>query len=433
MPETDLATKHLADLHQLAREQGVKRFRMLTRAELIEALGGEPPASGGDRDEGADSERPDRGEGGARRRRRGRRGGSRGRGEQAEAAPADDEGEEEEDEGVPVSGVLEITSRGHGFLRRDSDPDDEGDVYVSPSQIRRCELQDGDQLAGPARRPRRGERHPALIHVDTVNGAEPGADISRFDELEPVAPHRRLPLEGAKLEGEERTLVRALDRLVPLARGQRVLIEAERGSGRTTLLRALARELSSHEELTVVVVLIDERPEEAAGWTEALPDTELAIATADMRPKDQLRVVEKAIAQAKRSVESGEDVVVLIDSLSRLAVAASDPAAAKPIFTAGRETSGEESGSLTVIATVLTDTSDGVADVLRTTENVTIALDRNLAAAGVYPAIKPGAARVTGEERLREDAELQAARELRAQLERLDAREAAERLAKEAG
>ena len=434
MPDS-LASKHLADLHELAREQGVERFRMLTRAELIEALGGDPEEAN---DKGSRGDRGDRGdrEGGGEprrgRRRRGRRGGSGGRGEQREARREEKDEPEEDEEGVPVSGVLEITSRGHGFLRRDEDPDDEGDVYVSPSQIRRCELSDGDQLAGPARRPRRGERHPALIHIDTVNGAEPGAGGSRFDDLEPIAPHRRLPMEGTKLEGPERTLVRSLDRLVPLARGQRVLIEAERGSGRTTMLRALARELSGLEGLTVVVVLVDERPEEAAGWTEALPDVELAIATADMRPKDQLRVVEKAISQAKRSVENGEDVVVLIDSLSRLAIAAADPGAAKPIFTAGRETSGEESGSLTVIATVLTDTADGVADVLRTTENVTIALDRKLASAGVYPAIDTGASRVTGEDKLRDDEELEAARELRAQLERLDAREAAERLAKEA-
>jgi transcription termination factor Rho len=438
---SQLQSKHLADLHQLAREQGVDKYRMLSRAELIEALGGEaaPERDSGGRAPGEGASGRRRGRGGRNRSgsdRRGGRGGGRRSNQERDSEKDFSDAEDavtEDDEGVPVSGTLEVTSRGHGFLRRDEDPDDEGDVYVSPSQIRRCELEDGDQIAGPARKPRRGERHPALIHIDTVNGSEPGTGRSRFDDLEPIAPHRRLPLEGKELEGDERTLVRALDRLVPLARGQRVLIEAERGSGRTTMLRALARELSTHEDLNVVVVLIDERPEEAKDWEEALSGVELAIATADMRPKDQLRVVEKAIAQAKRSVEGGDDVVVLIDSLSRLALAASDPVAAKPIFTAGRETDGEESGSLTVIATVLTDTTEGVADVLRTTENVTIALDRSLASAGVYPAIKASASRATGEDKLRDDPELEAARELRAQLERLDAREAAEHLAKEAG
>ncbi len=344
-------------------------------------------------------------------------------------ARRDEPEDEADEEGVPVTGVLEITSRGHGFVRREEDPDDEGDVYVSPSQIRRCELEDGDVVAGPARRPRRGERHPALIHIDTVNGSEPGGDRSRFEDLEPTQPHRRIPLGGDSLEGGEQTLVRALDRLVPLAHGQRVLIHATRGSGRTTLLRALARELSGHEDLAVIVVLIDERPEEAPAWREALPDAELAIATADMRPKDQLRVVEVAISGAKRRVEKGEDVAILIDSLSRLAVAADDPAAAKPIFAAGRETVAEESGSLTVIATVLTDTDDAVASVLSTTENVTVVLDGSLAREGIYPAIDATACRVTGEDKLRDDEELKAARELRSQLERLDAKEAAERLA----
>ena len=124
-------------------------------------------------------------------------------------------------------------------------------------------------------------------------------------------------------------------------------------------------------------------------------------------------------------------MIVLVDSLSRLAVAADDPGAAKPIFAAGRETADEATGSLTVIATVLTDGSDGVHEALRTTENVSLALDAELAGAGVYPAFTVSACRVTGEEGLREDKELEAARELRAQLERLDAREAAEKLADE--
>ncbi len=144
---------------------------------------------------------------GERRRGRGGRGrGGRGRDERDEDRDRDrgrdsrdrdrEVDDEADDEGVPVTGVLEITSRGHGFVRREEDPDDDGDVYVSPSQIRRCELEDGDVISGPARRPRRGERHPALIHIDTVNGAEPGGDRSRFEDLEPAQPHRRIPLAG---------------------------------------------------------------------------------------------------------------------------------------------------------------------------------------------------------------------------------------------
>ncbi len=413
MADGSLTSKHLSELHELASERGIDRFRMLSRDELIAELGGgeeqrEPARAGG------------RGRGG----RGGRDTGGRRGGRREEA----DRSERDEPPAEPVSGVLEITSRGHGFLRLD-DPDAEGDIYVSPSQIRRCELQDGDAITGPARGPRRGERHPALVHIDTVNGAEPGGERSRFEDLVAVPPHRRLPLSGAGAEPEQALLLRAVDLLAPLARGQRVLVRAPRGSGRTTLLRALGRELSSAEDLEVIVVLIDERPEEEPAWREALPDAELRIAGAEMRSSDQLRAVETAVSQAKRKAEGGADVALLIDSLSRLAVAADDPSAAKPIFGAGRETGEDESGSLTVIATALTDDDDDVARALATTENVTIVLNRELAEAGVYPALEIASCRVVAEDSLREGAELAGARALRSELTAMPAREAAERLA----
>jgi len=413
MADASLTDKHLAELHELAAERGIERFRMLSRDELIAELGGaqeaREPAAGGDR-----------GRARGRRESGGRRGGRR------EREPDRDEAEEPAAE--PVSGVLEITSRGHGFLRLD-DPDAEGDIYVSPSQIRRCELQEGDAITGPAREPRRGERHPALVHIDTVNGAEPGGERSKFEELVAIPPHRRLAITGAGAEPEIAVLLRAVDLLAPLARGQRVLVKAARGSGRTTLLRALARELSAVEDLETIVVLVDERPEEEPVWREALPDTELRIAGAEMRPGEQLRAVEMAVSQAKRKAERGADVALLIDSLSRLAVAADDPGAAKPIFGAGRETEGDESGSLTVIATALTDDDDDVDRALATTENVTIELSRELAEAGVYPALDAAACRVVAEDSLREGAELAGARALRAELAAMPARDAAERLA----
>ena len=421
MAPESLKNKHLADLHEIAAERGVETYRMLTRQELLAELGEDADEESGGGGRGS------RGRGGRRRGRRGR-GGDGGR-DDRRRSDRDDERDQDDDPGEPISGVLEITSRGHGFIRLDDPDSEKGDIYVSPSQIRRCELQAGDQITGPARRPRRGERHPALVHIDTVNGAEPGGERSKFEELEAIQPHRRLPLAGATGDEGAKQLLRSIDLLAPLARGQRVLVNCTRGSGRTTLLRALAAELAEADDLETLVVLIDERPEEETEWRKALPDGSLEVAGADMRPREQLRLVELAVARAKRKAEGGDDVVLLIDSLSRLAVAADDPGAAKPIFAAGRETASEDAGSLTVIATVLTGDDDGgVAKALGTTENVTLTLDGELAEAGIFPALAVGGCRVTREEELRSEPELAGARALRAELAGLPARDAAERL-----
>ncbi len=394
-----LQTAHLADLHALASGLGVERFRMLPREQLVAAiLDRDPDATAPEREpepEGEGRAGPGRDD-----RSRGRRRG----------------GEREDEQGEPVAGVLDITARGHGFIRLDGDAED---VYVSPSQIRRCELQRGDEVAGPARRPRRGERYPALVHVDTINGAEPGAAPSRLADATAVHPSRRIPLvPAADSSLDERVLVRAIDLLNPLARGQRVLVEAGAGAGRTTLLRALAAALGAVDGLEVAVLLIDERPEEVAEWEQVVPEQALAVATAEMRSSEQLRTVELACGRAARRAERGADVVLLVDSLSRIAVAADDPDRVKPIFGAGRETGEEGVGSLTVIATTLGDDEDsgGVRRALETTESSLIVLDRDLAAAGVFPAIDAAACRVSGEERYRDEAELAAARALRGEL-----------------
>jgi transcription termination factor Rho len=225
-------------------------------------------------------------------------------------------------------------------------------------------------------------------------------------------------------------LLRTIDLLWPLAHGQRVLVDSVPGSGRTTLLRALASALAGREDLELVVLLIDERPEEVAAWREAAPGAELAVATGDMRTGEQLRLVELAFGRATRRAEAGTDVVLLVDSLSRIAVAADDPGRVKPIFGAGRETAEDDLGALTVIATTLRDgaTGDAAAQALETTENTRIVLDAELAAAGVYPAIDVGASRITGESEVRDDAELEAAKALRAELGALSSADAAARL-----
>ena len=395
MSRAELEAKHLAQLHALAAKAGIRRYRMLSRAELIEALAGEEGASGN----GAAGE---------------------------EAAPEP----KAEAEGEGASGILDVVQAGHGFLRQGLEPDPD-DVYISASQIRRCELRAGDRVEGPARAPRRGERHRALVRVEKVNGGEPGSErASGFDELTPVLPSRRIPIEPDAGD----VLLRAVDLLAPLAFGQRVLVVAEPRSGRTTLLRSLVGAIASIADAPgLIVLLVDERPEDVTEWRRQAPGAEIAAAPADLDAGDQVRHAELAVASAKRRAESGEDVVVVIDSLTRLGVAHRDPIAVKPVFGAGRELEEEGSGSLTVIATALRsgEDGDGALEAVETTENATIVLDPELAAAGVVPAIEIEGTRVSGEEALRDPAEVEAVRKLRERLGEAEPREAAEQLAEQ--
>ncbi len=420
---------HLAELHERAREHGVPGYRLLGRDQLIKAL--DKPAGKERPDDKAptpDADRPKRRRGS--RGGRGRRGGrareeggaaaERERGPDRPAEPA------EEAETEQVTGVLDRMPQGYGFIRLGGLDSSEGDVYVSASQIRRCELRAGDEISGPARPPRRGERHRALVKIESVNGQDPEGDRAQFEDLTPVAPHRRLPLDGEDVD----LIARAVDVLTPLAFGQRVLVLAEPRSGRTTLLRALAGPVQS-AGARLTVLLADERPEEVTEWERALPDAEIVAAPADQEPTDQVRAAELAMGLAKRRAETGEDVVVLIDSLSRLALGYRDPARVKRMFGAGRELSEEGAGSLTVIATVLAsdDRGEEVRESLETTENVLIRLDAGLAAEGIVPSLLVAASGASGEEALRSDAELEAARTLRSELSDLEPAEAARALA----
>ncbi len=380
-----LRDEHLADLHRRARELDVPRYRMLPRDELIEAI--------------------------------------EERGGESEASP--EEAAAEEIEAEEITGVLDRMPQGYGFLRLSGMNEAEGDVYVSASQIRRCELRPGDQVTGPARQPRRGERHRALIRVESVNGQSPEGERRHFEDLTAAPPHRRLLAPDAPGD----PLVRAVDLLGPLAFGQRVLVLAQPRSGRTTLLRALGTavaETGAH----LCILLADERPEEVPQWERALPKAEIFAATADQEPREQIRAAELAMGHAKRLAESGEDVVVLIDSLSRLALGYRDAARVKRIFGAGRELDEEGSGSLTVIATVL-DSDDRGADVreaLETTENLLLRLDAGLAAKGIVPALVVADSRASGEDELRDPDEMERVRRLRAELAEMDPDEAAQAL-----
>jgi transcription termination factor Rho len=421
--KAELDSKSLAELHALASEAGLKRYRLMRREQLIEELLAN--GDGGAPQKEKKEEKP------RRRRRRG------GRSRKEPKAAQDQSAEEREPseppepgaDAEPISGVLDIVPAGHGFLRLGGLEPQEGDIYISASQIRRCELRPGDTVAGPARDPRRGERHKALVRVDTVNGAEPGAErAGAFENLTPVAPSRRIVLA---LPGDDLT-ARAVDLVVPLSYGQRVLVEAAPRSGRTTLLRSLVAAIGGGPEPPgIIVLLVDERPEEVTEWRRSAPGAEIAAAPADLDAPDQVRHAELAVARAKRRAESGEDVVLVVDSLTRLGVAYGDAASVKPVFGAGRELEEEGSGSLTVIATVLSGTDDGTGalDALDTTQNATIALDPELVAAGVFPPIDLQRSNATAEESLRDPDELERVRALRSALQDADRAEAIEQLA----
>ena len=249
--------------------------------------------------------------------------------------------------------------------------------------------------------------------MDTVNGEEPLTEARPlFDDLGAELPERRIALDAFA----DDVLARAVDLLAPLAYGQRILVRAAARSGRTTLLRSLARAAAADDNARVIVLLIDERPEETTPWREALPVAEFAIATAELAPVEQVRTAELAIERARRLAEAGVDAVVVCDSLSRLAYAAGDVAEVKRLFGSGRNLAG--GGSLTVIATLLDGGRDeGEAEAaVATTESSQIALDPELAAAGVFPALKAGEARVSNEDQLRSPEELDAVRKLRSLL-----------------
>jgi len=263
--------------------------------------------------------------------------------------------------------------------------------------------------------------------VDTVNGAEPQAPRASFEELTPILPRRRVALDRDR----DDVLLRSVDLLAPMALGQRVLVSAAPRSGRTALLRRLARVLSAGGEAEPIVLLIDERPEEATAWREALPGAAIAAATAELAPAEQLRLAELALERSRRRAESGADAVLAIDSLSRLAVAAAgDVAVVKHLFGSGRDLAEDGAGSLTVVATVVDGADDGGAAerAVATTESSLITLDPELAAAGVFPALRPAACRVSGEEELREPDELEAVRRLRSLLADLSPVDAAAHL-----
>ena len=326
-------------------------------------------------------------------------------------------------------GVLEILPDGYGFLRSAeySYLPSADDIYVSPSQIKRFSLRLGDTVDGQIRPPKEGERFFALLRVNTVNGRTPDEFTERtgYDFLTPAYPDDRLRLET----GPDATAARLVDLVAPIGKGQRGLIVAPPGAGRTTLLQDLARALA-RTEATLIVLLVDERPEEVTAVERALPAAEVVATTFDDPPERQVHVAGLVLEKAKRLVEAGQDVVVLLDSITRLARAhnaasetrtpgildASAVRGPKKLFGAARAV--EEGGSLTIIATILAETGSAldaaVLEEFTGTGNMTLVLRRDLAAAGLFPAVDVAASGTRREEILVAPERLARVRALRA-------------------
>jgi transcription termination factor Rho len=321
----ELEDSPLADLHAIASELGIEGYRALRREDLVAAIldvqGGGHGAEAEPNGEQHDGEIDDRAAVDADE------------GEvDDEPAPEEAEGsvdDEPEAEHETRGGVLDVLPNGSGFLRAE-----EGDaVYVSPAQIKRCELRAGDEVVGPVRPARRKERHPSLVRVSTVNGrdAEPPEQRPHFDELTAVHASERLPAPGA------------LD-LLPFGKGSRVVVSGPAGAGATRLLRELAATLRDKAgDLPLTVVLAGVRPEEIADWREALADVPIVGGSFDRSGDELARALELAVERAKRVAERGGDAVVVVDSLAGVGAEL-----ARRALRSARKL--EQGGSLTVIA-----------------------------------------------------------------------------------
>ncbi|MEA2292457.1 MAG: transcription termination factor Rho [Solirubrobacteraceae bacterium] len=388
----------LADLHVIAAELGVEAFRRLRKADLVDAIiakqSGDAAASAddGDADEAEDAaprrsrsrsrrsrskaadeetaaaveaadeadatEEPDEQRG--RRRRRGGRGRDEDAGANAGTAVQEDR---------TVEGVVDLQPNGSGFVRASAGETSDDDVYVSAAQVKRCELVSGDKVGGPVRPPRRSERYPSLIRIDTINGrpADEVAEGTRFEDLPAAFPTERLELGG------DDPTVTAAEWLTPFGKGSRVVVTGGPLAGKSDLLRRIAGALAGREGLELTVVLAGARPEEIGEWGEGITPT--ATAALGTSPEAQSQVVDQAVELGRRVAARGGDAVVVIDALDQVG-----PAAARRTLAAGRNI--PDGGSLTIIAAAAAPLGG---------ETTIIALDAALTGLRRFPNIDLGA------------------------------------------
>ena len=304
-----------------------------------------------------------------------------------------------------AGGILEMAQDGYGFLRADRLRPGLSDIYVSQSQIRRFALRTGDYVMGTARQPKDSEKYYGLLRVDAVNGLDPETAKRRpyFEQLTPIFPNELIDLEA----GASNLSTRLINLIAPIGRGQRGLIVSPPKAGKTVLLKMIANAVANHyEDIHIIVLLIGERPEEVTDWRRSVEQAEVLAATFDDPVEEQTRVAEMGIERARRLVECGRHILVLLDGITRLTRAYNlalppsgrtlsgglDPAALHPskrLFGAARNM--EEGGSLTMIATCLIDTGSRMDEVIfeefKGTGNWELFLDRRMAEKRSFPAI----------------------------------------------
>ena len=418
MTVNELKSKKVAELKTLARNAGIDGYDAMKKAELVEALAvAEEPAA----------EAP-----------------------AAEKATTDEKGRrtvvpDKDDGRIEVEGILDMSDQGFGFLRFSNFLTSDKDVYVAPTQVRRFNLKTGDKIRGIARPPREGEKFGGLLYVVTVNDDEPGVAMRRpdFDDLTPIFPYERISLESSSRD----LSLRLIDLVAPIGKGQRGLIVAPPKAGKTVLLKKVAAAIQkSYPDIEMIVLLVDERPEEVTDMKHSLGDSgEVIYSTFDEMPQHHVKVSEMVLARAQRLVEHGRDVVILLDSITRLAraynlvVPASgrtlsgglDPSALhkpKKFFGAARKM--EEGGSITILATALIETGSRMDDVIfeefKGTGNMELHLDRKLSEKRIFPAIDLNKSGTRREDLLMSQEELEAVWKMRRALSNAGVQEVTE-------
>ena len=347
-----------------------------------------------------------------------------------------------------VEGILEVLPDGYGFLRGENYLSSPKDVYISPVQIRRFKLDKGDKIKGIARIPKEGEKFPALIYVGEVNGEAPEKAYRRkkFDDLIPIYPDERIRLETVSNE----YAMRIIDLMSPIGKGQRGMIVAPPKVGKTTLLKKIANSITQNNpEIELIVLLIDERPEEVTDMRRSIKG-DVIYSTFDELPEHHVKVAEMVLERAKRLTEQNKDVVILLDSITRLARAYNlvipssgrtlsgglDPSALhkpKKFFGAARNI--ENGGSLTILATALVETGSRMDDVIfeefKGTGNMEVHLDRGLSEKRIFPAIDINKSGTRREELLLSSEELEIVFALRKAMSTMSVSEITEQLIKQ--
>lgn len=421
----DYESMSLVDLKQLAKEKGIKNISKLKKEEIIIAL---QELEENDKNkevittqQNQSQEKPEKVQ-----------------------RPADGSYVLANDDQI-AEGILEVLPDGYGFLRGDNYLSTPNDIYISPIQIRRFKLDTGDRIKGISRQPKEGEKFPALIFVGEVNGEAPENAYRRksFDDLTPIYPQERLRLETTPNE----YAMRLIDLISPIGKGQRGMIVAPPKVGKTTLLKKIANSISANNpEVELIVLLIDERPEEVTDMKRSIKG-EVIYSTFDELPEHHVKVAEMVLERAKRLTEQKKDVVILLDSITRLARAYNlvipssgrtlsggfDPGALhkpKKFFGAARNI--ENGGSLTILASALIETGSRMDEVIfeefKGTGNMEVHLDRKLSEKRIFPAIDINKSGTRKEDLLLNPKELETVFALRKALSSMTVAEVTEQL-----